>query len=76
MKDKDKTTTYVPIVFMLPTILGPILCDEGKTSSLLHGIVKVCLEPQYTEVKRIVHFILEWMIWSYVKGKNEDSGDA
>ena len=33
-QDEDKTTTYVPIVAMLPEILGPIFCDEEKR----HGI--------------------------------------
>ena len=32
VQDIGKTTTYVPIVVMLPAILGPIFFDEGKTS--------------------------------------------
>ena len=36
----EKTTTSVPIVVMLPLILGPIFCGEDKTSWELHRIVK------------------------------------
>ena len=41
VQDEGKTTTYVPIVFMLPAILGPIFCDEVKTSWELHVIVRI-----------------------------------
>ena len=47
VKDEEKTTTYVPIVFMLPEIHGPIFCDEEKTSWGLHVIVKAWVEPKY-----------------------------
>ena len=30
VQDIEKTTTYVPIVVMLPSIIGPIFCGEGK----------------------------------------------
>ena len=33
VKDIEKTTKYVPIFVMLPSILGPIFCGEEK----LHG---------------------------------------
>ena len=29
VQDKDKTTTSMPIVVILPADLGPIFCDEG-----------------------------------------------
>ena len=32
VQDEGKTTTYVPIVVMLPEILGLIFCREEKTS--------------------------------------------
>ena len=72
MQDKGKTTTYVPIVFMLPAILDPICCDEGKTSLDLHRIMKAWAEPKDREVKLIFQPILEWLIWSCVKGRNEE----
>ena len=51
--------TYVPIVVMLPAILGTIFCNEGKTSWELHRIVKVWVDPKYREVKQLVRPILE-----------------
>ena len=38
----------------------------------MHRIVKAWMEPKEMELKWIVHPILEWLIWSYVKGRNED----
>ena len=61
---------------MLPSILGPIFCGEGKTSWELHIILKEWVEPKDREVKRIVCPILEWLIWSGVKGIYEDTSDA
>ena len=43
---------------------------------LLHRIVKSWVEPNYKEVKRLVCPILEWRIWSCVKGINEDTSAA
>ena len=40
VQDIEKTTTSMPIVVMLPSILGPIFCGEEKTSWELHRIVK------------------------------------
>ena len=62
----------MPIVVILPAILGPIFCDEGKISWELNGIVKAWVEPKEREVKRFVHSILEWLIWICVKGRNEE----
>ena len=76
MQDIEKTTTSVPIVVVLPSILGPILCGEGETSWELHRIVKSWVEPKEKEVKRLFRPILEWMIWSCVKGRNEDTSVA
>ena len=76
VQDEGKTTTYVPIVFMLPAILGPIFCDEVKTSWELHVIVKAWVEPKDMELKRLFCPILEWRIWSCVKGLNEETSAA
>ena len=61
---------------MLPSILGPIFCGEEKTSWELHIIVKSWVEPKYKEVKRLVRPILEWLVWSCVKGRDEDTSAA
>ena len=45
MQDTVKTTTYMPIVVILPAILGPIFFDEEKASWELHRIVKSWVEP-------------------------------
>ena len=42
----------------------------------MNGIVKVWVEPKDTEVKRLVRPILEWLIWSCVKGRNEETSAA
>ena len=76
LQDEGKTTTYVPIVVMLSAILGPIFCDEGKISWELHGIVKGWLDPKDRDVKRLFRPILEWIIWSCVKGRNEETSTA
>ena len=39
----------------------------------MHGIVKGWLDPKDREVKQLVRLILEWLIWSCVKGINEDT---
>ena len=70
VQDIEKTTTSVPIVVMLPSILGPIFCGEGKTSWEYHRIVKSWVEPKDREVKQLVRPSLEWLIWSWVKGRN------
>ena len=61
---------------MLPSILGPILFGEEKTSWELHRIVKSWVEPKDTEVKRLVRPILEWLIWRHMKGRNQDTSAA
>ena len=66
----------MPIVVTLPSILGPISCGERKISWELHRIVKAWVEPKDREVKRLVRPILEWLIWSCVKGRNEDTSAA
>ena len=71
VQDEGKTTTYVPIVVMMPAIFGPIFCYEEKKSWELHGIVKVWVEPKDREAKRFVRPIIEWLIWSCVNGRNE-----
>ena len=38
----------------------------------LHGIVKAWVEPNDREVQLIVRPIIEWLIWRYVKGRNEE----
>ena len=38
VQDKEKTTIYVPIVVMLPAILGPIFCDEENVM----GVARNC----------------------------------
>ena len=58
---------------MLPSILGPIICGEGKMSWELHIIVKSWVYPKDKKVKRLVRPILDWMMWSCVKGRNEDT---
>ena len=63
----------VPIVVMIPSILGPIFCGEEKIPWELHRIVKSWVDPKDREVKRLVGPILEWLIWSCVKRKNEDT---
>ena len=73
VQDIEKTTISVQIVVMLPSILGPIFCGEENNSWELHRIVKSWVEPKYTDVKRLVRLILEWLIWSCVKGINEDT---
>ena len=40
VQDTEKTTTSVPFVVMLPSILGPIFCGEEKSPWELHIIVK------------------------------------
>ena len=67
-----KTTTNVPIVVMLPSILGPIFGGEEKTLWELHRIMKSWVELKDREAKRLVCPILEWLIWSCVKGINKD----
>ena len=58
VQDEVKTTTYVPIVVMLPSILGLTFCDQEKTSWELHRIVKERVEQKEREVKQIVRTIL------------------
>ena len=38
--------------------------------------MKGWLEPKYTELKRFVLTILEWLVWSSAKGRNEYTCDA
>ena len=61
---------------MLFVSLDPIFCDEGKKSWELHGIVKAWVEPKDREVRRLVRPILEWLIWSCAKGRNEETSAA
>ena len=42
----------------------------------MHRIVKSWVDPKDSEVKRLVCPILEWLIWSYVKGINQDTSAA
>ena len=56
---------------MLPEILGPIFCDEEKKSWDLYRIVKTWVEIKDTKVKRIVSPIIEWLLWSCLKVRNE-----
>ena len=35
--------------------------------------MKAWVEPKEREVKQIVRLILEWLIWSYMKGRHEDT---
>ena len=72
-KGEYKTTTSVIIFVALPTILGPISCGELKMPWELHIIMRAWVDPNYTEVKRPVHPILEWLLWSYVKVINKDT---
>ena len=76
MQNIEKTTTYLPIVVILPSILGPILCGEEKTSWELHRIVKSWVDPKDMEVKLLFRAIIDWLIWSCVKGINEDTSAA
>ena len=76
MQDIEKTTKSVPIVVMLPSILGPIFCGEEKKSRELHRIVKSWVDPKDKDVKWIVCPSIEWLIWSCVKGRNEDTNSA
>ena len=76
MQDEGKPATYVPIVFMLPSILGPIFCDEGKTSREFPIIVKSWIEKKYREVKQLFRPIIEWLIWICVKGRNQEKSAA
>ena len=76
VQDIEKTTTSVPIVVMLPSIFGPIFCGEENTSWLLHRILKSWVDTKGREVKKIVRPILEWLIWIYIKGINEDTSAA
>ena len=39
----------------------------------LHIIVKSWVYPKDKKVKRLVRPILDWMMWSCVKGRNEDT---
>ena len=71
-----QTTTYVPIFFMLPSILGPIFCDEGWISWELHIMMKSWVDPKDRIVKRPVRPILEWLIWICVKEINEEKSAA
>ena len=57
VQEKGETTTYVPIVFMLSSILGSIFCGEVNTTWELHRIVKAWVKPKYREVKQTVHHI-------------------
>ena len=61
---------------MIPSILGPIFCSEGKKSRQLHRIVKSLVETKDKEVKRLVCPIIEWLIWSCEKGINEYTSAA
>ena len=61
---------------MLPSILRPIFYGEEKTSWELHRIVKSWVKPKETEVKRLVRPILEWLIWSFMKVRNQDTSVA
>ena len=56
---------------MLPSILGPIFYGEEKTPWKLQRIGKAWVEPQDREVRRLFHPILECLIWSCAKGRNE-----
>ena len=76
LQDIEKTTPSVPIVVMIPSIFDPIFCGEKKTLWELHRIVKSWVDPKDKEVKRLVRPILEWMIWSCLKGINEDTSAA
>ena len=66
-RTRGKKTAYVPIIVMLPKILGPIFCDEEKMSWELHIMVKSWVEPKDREVERLVRPIIEWLIWICVK---------
>ena len=76
MQNIEKSTTSVPIVVILPSIFGPIFCGEGKMSWELHIIVKALVQPKDREMKRPVRPILEWLIRSCVKVRNEDKSSA
>ena len=76
VQDMEKTTISVPIVVMLPSILGPIFCGEEKMSWDLHIIVKAWVEPKDREVRRLVRPIIEWLIWRCMKGINEYTSAA
>ena len=76
VQDIEKTTTYVPIVVMIPSILGPIFCGEEKNAWELHIILISWVEPRDMEVKRRVRPIIECLIWSCMKGRNEDTSAA
>ena len=34
------------------------------------------MKPKDRDVRRVVRPILEWMIWSFMKGRNEDTSGA
>ena len=56
---------------MLSIILGPIFCGGEKTSWDLHIVLKAWVEPKDRYVKHLVRPILEWLIWSCKKERNE-----
>ena len=66
----------MPIVVMLPSILGPTFCGKEKKSYEFHIIVRAWVEPKDKEVKRIIRPILKWLIWIRVKVRNEYTSDA
>ena len=76
LQDIEKTTPSVPIVVMIPSIFDPIFCGEKKTLWELHRIVKSWVDPKDKEVKRLVLPILEWLIWTCLKGRSEDKSAA
>ena len=61
---------------MIPSIFGQIFCDEGKISRELKIIMKAWVDPKDRDVKQLVYPILEWLIWSCVKGRNEETSAA
>ena len=70
---QDMREKNVPIFVMLPASLGPIFCDENKMSWQLHRFLKAWVQPKDREVKQFSPSILEWMIWSCVKGGIEET---
>ena len=58
---------------MLPSVVGPISCDQEQMSWDLHEIVKAWVKSKYRWVERLVFPILEWMIWRSANGRNEET---
>ena len=61
---------------MLPAILGTIFCDKEKMSWEDSEILKAWVEPKEKEAKQLVQPILEWMLWSCMKGRNKETSAA